>query len=97
MLTAWLLSALCVFTFGILGGLYRHAPTDVTPGWVFWIIVPIVATLFLAALLIALKSMVRKQGGLALFITTLVVSIVGFLAAFPTMMILSMLVSGNMN
>ena len=95
LLFAWLLSILTVFTFGILDGLYKHASFVPIPFWSFWVFVLVVAVLFLIAMVIALKSMVRKQGGLALFLITVVVSIAGFLSAFPVMMILSVLVSGD--
>ncbi len=97
MLCAWLLSLIIVFTFGILDGLYKHASSAPIPFWSFWLFVLLVAGLFLVAIVIALQSMARKQGGLALFMATLIVSIAGFLSAFPTMMILSMLVSGDTN
>ena len=95
MLVAWLLSILTVFTFGILDGLYKHASFAPIPFWSFWIFVLAVVVLFSLAMVIALKSMARKQGGFALFMTTLIVSVAGILSAFPTMMILSMLVSGD--
>ncbi len=95
MLSGWLLSIITVFTFGILDGLYKHVSFAPIPFWSFWIFVLVVAILFLVAMVTALKSMARKQGGLALLMTTLIVSITGFLSAFPTMMILSMLVSGD--
>ena len=83
MLSAWLLSIVTVFTFGILDGLYQARIFCPIPFWSFWFFVLAVALLFLVAMIIALKSMARKQGGFALFMTTLIVSIAGFLVGLP--------------
>ncbi len=83
MLCAWLLSLITVFTFGILDGLYKHASFAPIPFWSFWLFVLAVVVLFSLAIAISLKSMARRQGGFALFMTTVIVSVAGFCRPSP--------------